>query len=186
MTQQEKTRLRLKCLNRRYRGLILRLLLPILLLQPLCSPLYYYLYLLYHAEPSAPIVTRYVNCSWIGGHGLQNHLLLEVDGGLQYDLHEDAGLLFWEDVSSLRIVPGDTLQLTTYPWSGNDRIATLNASDRVYATWTEFEEGRLRDIRIRKIGWLLVQLGGLLCGIILFLFQRPQFAEIRRLRKECQ
>lgn len=186
MTQEEQKELRLKCLNRRYRILLLQIALPILLLQPLCSPLYYYLVLLHNAEPTAPFTVLYADCSWASGHGIQNHLLLKTKGGQQYDLTEKAGLLLWEDVKSRQIVPGDPLQITVYFWPGRDRIATLSTEERIYSSREDYETSRLREIRIRQTGCMLVLLGGILCSGILFAVERKQLVEVRRMRKECR
>lgn len=184
MTQAEKDKLHIKKQNRRYRNLICRILAPILFLQLLCSPLYIYMFMLRSAVPSEPVEIVYKDSWWVSGYRVRNHLIIQEKTGRQYYVLEDCGRPFWEDVRAGEIVSGDRLTITACDWPVYDRIAELRAGDRIYADASDFEESRSDDIRLR-LTICAIALGlGALVGLIIYLVERRELKDIRKLRRK--
>ena len=184
MTQAEKDRLHIKKQNRRYRKLIFRILAPVLFLQLLCFPLYLYIFMLRSAVPSEPVEIVYEDSWWVSAYRVRNHLIIQEKTGRQYYVPEDGGRPFWEDVRAGEIVPGDRLTITACDWPVYDRIAELRAGDRIYADASDFEESRSDDIRLR-LTICAIALGlGTLVGLIVYLVERRELNDIRKLRRK--
>ena len=180
MTQQEKDNLHIKKQNRRLRKLIVRVLLPVLFLQLLCAPLYVYMIMLRSAEPSEPVEIKFAEAEWF----MRKHILIEAEDGQRFLAQVYVGRPFWEDVKAGRIIPGDTLIITSCNWPIYDKIATLRTGDRVYADATDFEASRAADIRLRlTICGIALSFGALGSGAS-YLLHRRELAEACRLRRK--
>jgi hypothetical protein len=115
---------------------------------------------------------------------MRKHILIEAEDGQRFLAQVYVGRPFWEDVKAGRIIPGDTLIITSCNWPIYDKIATLRTGDRVYADATDFEASRAADIRLRlTICGIALGFGALGSGAS-YLLHRRELAEACRLRRK--
>jgi len=183
MTQQEKDKLHIKKQNRRYRKLIFGILSPLLTVLILISPLLIIGTMEYCATPSEPITVTYADCRWISG-GRHTSLILYTADGKQWMLSHHLRTVFYSDVKDRRVVPGDRLTITWYPWIIHDAVATLSSSNKVYGDLDAWQAQQKKDSHTLFIlSAIFLAVGFVLCLLIRY-FMRREFAEVRQLKKK--
>ena len=180
MTQQEKDKLHIKKQNSRYQKLVLGILSPLLTFLILITPLLIIGTMEYCATPSEPITVTYADCRWEGGRN--KWLVLYTTDNKQWILTRHLRAGFYSDVKDGRVVPGDQLTITWYPWILRDAVATLSSSDTVYGDLDSWHFQQKEDARrLFILSAVILALGLSLCGLI-FYGTRQELSEIRKLK----
>ena len=169
--------------NRRFHKLIIGALSPLLAALVLISPLLTLGIMECCASPSEPMTVTYADCRWEYG-GRNTSLVLYTAGDKQWMLSNHLRTGFYQDVQDGKIVPGDSLTITWYPWILRSAVATLSSSDRIYGDMTGWQAQQRRDAgTLFTLSAILFGVGLAVCGLILWC-ERNKLAEIRKLKRK--
>ena len=179
MTRQEKNTLHIRKQNRLRRKLILSALQPVLLVLLLISPLLILGTMELCADPSEPVRATFADCHWE-----RKRLILTTADHRQYMLAHHLRADFYGDVKDGRVVPGDQLELTWYPWIFQDAVATLSANDKVYGDMQAWQMQKRNDATVLFLLAAILLAGGLAACALLLHWSRDDFVKIRLLKRK--
>ena len=179
MTRQEKSILHIRKQNRLRRKLILSALPPLLLVLLLIAPLLIIGTMELCAEPSEPLQATFADCHWE-----YKRLILTTTDHRQYMLAHHLRADFYDDVKEGRVVPGDQLAFTWYPWIFQDAVATLSANGRVYGDMQAWQMQKRNDATDLFLLAAILLAGGLAACALLLHWSRDDFVRIRQLKRK--
>ena len=179
MTRQEKSILHIRKQNRLRRKLILSAIQPLLLVLLLISPLLILGTMELCADPSEPVRATFADCHWE-----RKRLILTTADHRQYMLAHHLRAEFYGDVKDGRVVPGDQLELTWYPWIFQDAVATLSANGRVYGDMQAWQMQKRNDATVLFLLAAILLAGGLAACALLLHWSRDDFVRIRQLKRK--
>lgn len=183
MTRQEKSILHIRRQNRLRRKLILSALQPVLLVLLLISPLLILGTMELCAKPSEPVRATFADCRWDVGFRHRS-LILTTSDHREYILANHLRAAFYGDVKEGRVVPGDQLELTWYPWIFQDAVATLSANGRVYGDMQAWQMQKRNDATVLFLLAAILLAGGLAACALLLHWSRDDFVRIRQLKRK--
>lgn len=183
MTRQEKSILHIRKQNRLRRKLILSVIQPVLLVLLLVSPLLIVGTMELCAKPSEPVQATFADCRWDAG-SRHRILILTTADHKQYMLAKHLRADFYSDVKEGRVVPGDQLELTWYPWIFRDGVATLSANDKVYGDMEAWQLQKRNDATVLFLLAAILLAGGLAVCALLLRGLRDDFVRIRQLKRK--
>lgn len=183
MKTRQKTKQHLRRQNKRLRGLIWKLSLPILVMLLLCLPILISAWLTARNEPGQPFEVQYAE--YYRRITTGRLYMLETQSGKTYRLPWqilENGLR--EDIQAGIVQEGEILTISTRPGLWQDWIATLSTKDRCYGDLELYEEIKHdRIIRYWTAAGLFLLIGCVLTGIDCLLY-RDAIRQALRLRKK--
>ena len=183
MKTREKTKQHLRRQNKRLRGMIWKLSLPLLVMLLLCLPILISAWLTARSEPGQPFEVQYAD--YYRRYTKGRLYMLETRSGTTYRLPWqilDNGLR--EDIQAGIVQEGETLTVTTCTGLYQDWIATLSTGDKCYGDLALYQEIK-HDwiIRCWIAAGIFLLLGLMLTGIFCLLY-RDAIRQVLRLRKK--
>ena len=183
MKTRQKTKQHLRRQNKRIRGMIWKLSLPLLGMLLLCLPILISAWLTARSEPGQPFEIQYAD--YYRRYTKGRLYMLETQSGTTYrfpwQILENG---FREDVRAGIVQEGETLTVTTRTGLYQDWIATLSAKDKCYGDLDLYQEIK-HDwiVRYWIAAGIFVLLGLMLTGIFCLLY-RDAIKQALRLRKK--